>query len=105
MAALLTSLQFNNYFQGLVIKNLKFEKDQFMSLANLVQVNKFLEVLELPGVIQNVQVTFPTGNPFVNLSEALGANAGMSLKSLNLSNNPVEEKGKSAMLYNAYYCY
>ncbi len=93
LSAMLTALRFNSWFKGLIITNYKLEKQSFQTVINVLQVNRIIEVLTLSGVVSNLQVGFPTVNPWVAMVDALASNTAISLRSLDLSNNNLDEKG------------
>eukprot|EP01119_Soliformovum_irregulare_P002545 TRINITY_DN1278_c0_g1_i1.p1 TRINITY_DN1278_c0_g1~~TRINITY_DN1278_c0_g1_i1.p1 ORF type:complete len:952 (+),score=343.92 TRINITY_DN1278_c0_g1_i1:87-2942(+) len=87
---LLTTLQYNNYFKSLVIKNLPIDKTMAQVIAECVRSNTTIEefVLSRAGLKDGM----------VAIAEGLAFNKNLALTSVNLSGNSLEDpKAGSAL--------
>ncbi|KAF2075298.1 hypothetical protein CYY_003375 [Polysphondylium violaceum] len=84
--ALLSALKYNTYFKSLVFNGHPFGKDQFIILAELLKTNSTIEDLSLNN-------TGLKSDTLPIISTTLAANKNLALTSIDLSNNPFEDKG------------
>lgn len=86
---LLEALRFNSFFTILSLKDLKFEKERdalMASVAETFRYNTSITKLSLRGV-------GATREGIAQLAESLAVNKNVSLISIDLSNNQLEDKG------------
>ncbi|GAM24434.1 hypothetical protein SAMD00019534_076090 [Acytostelium subglobosum LB1] len=87
--ALLGALKWNTYFKSLVFNGIQLGKDQLTSLAETLKTNSTIEDLSL----NNVGIK---GDTLPIIAMTLQSNKNIGLTSIDLSNNPFEDKGMAA---------
>ncbi|EGG21298.1 leucine-rich repeat-containing protein [Cavenderia fasciculata] len=84
--ALLGALKYNTYFKSLVFNGIPMGKDQLTALADTLRTNSTIEDLSMNNVGAK-------GDTLPIVAMTLGANKNIGLTSIDLSHNPIEDKG------------
>eukprot|EP01117_Protostelium_nocturnum_P014932 TRINITY_DN5739_c0_g1_i1.p1 TRINITY_DN5739_c0_g1~~TRINITY_DN5739_c0_g1_i1.p1 ORF type:complete len:734 (-),score=247.62 TRINITY_DN5739_c0_g1_i1:1383-3584(-) len=86
LRCLFETLQYNNYFTTYYSSNLKYEKEVLAMITQTLTINKHLQSIVMSDVgIKHEQM--------IALSTSLSLNQGLALRSIDLSKNPLENKG------------
>lgn len=83
---LLLALRDNTWFTSLVVENVKFDKDSIQYIAGVLHHNVALQKVVLKDVGMNKDT-------FGAICNAFKMNSKLSVTSLDLSQNPIEDKG------------
>eukprot|EP01132_Coremiostelium_polycephalum_P009748 gene9748-11973_t len=84
--AILSSLKYNTYFKSFVFNGNQLGKDQLTGLAETLKTNSTVEDLSLNNVGAK-------GDTLPIIATTLSVNKNIALTSIDLSNNPFEDKG------------
>eukprot|EP01105_Mastigella_eilhardi_P023362 TRINITY_DN5875_c0_g1_i1.p1 TRINITY_DN5875_c0_g1~~TRINITY_DN5875_c0_g1_i1.p1 ORF type:complete len:742 (-),score=201.04 TRINITY_DN5875_c0_g1_i1:107-2224(-) len=87
---LMCSLQYNNWFTSLVIKEYALPKDAVPLIANVMRQNRYIEKLVVASCGLNKETV-------TELCDALVSNKNLCLTYLDLSSNNLEDKGLVAV--------
>eukprot|EP01114_Cavostelium_apophysatum_P017693 TRINITY_DN5318_c0_g1_i2.p1 TRINITY_DN5318_c0_g1~~TRINITY_DN5318_c0_g1_i2.p1 ORF type:complete len:955 (-),score=273.67 TRINITY_DN5318_c0_g1_i2:490-3312(-) len=90
LGPLFWALRFNTYFDTLIIKNFKLDKESFLDMVESVKFNRTVTTLILSNISSSKE-------SFQALFDALIANKACAITSLDISNNPIEDKGIAAL--------
>lgn len=90
LRALLGALQYNAHFKSLTAKNFSLDKNMVSCMAEMLKFNSSLDEITLSKV-------GITKEGISTICEALSSNKMIALTSLVLSNNPLEDKGFTAV--------
>ena len=107
--ALLTALRYNTHFKSLVACDIPFTKDQLTTLADTLKTNAAIESLKLSSIGARAEAvttifTALAANKNLGMFEWWKVDAcelflmySLALTELDLSNNPIEDKGITAV--------
>jgi Ran GTPase-activating protein (RanGAP) involved in mRNA processing and transport len=86
LAALIGALQHNTWFSSLVAREMTLDKKTISDIAAMLRKNKTITEVVLSG-------TGIKGDGLTAISDALAANKENAVNTIDLSNNPFDEKG------------
>lgn len=86
MKALLGALQYNTFFKALSAQGSQLDKTMVQAIADTLKVNSAIEELNLKNAGINK-------DGMTSISEALQANKNITLTSINIAQNNIEDKG------------